>query len=337
MYRSLRVPCLFVTANKAVGSLKIERLLAMITMLLNKRRMSASELATHFEVSLRTIYRDLETINAAGIPLVAYPGSHGGYEIMESFTIDRQFLSLEELVTVIAALKGVQSSTADNQVGYLLGKIKTLATSGSERMGTEAVHPIVYDFNPWGSTKESMNKVSQLRQAIENKQRVSFLYTKLQGESQERTVEPVTLIVKGYVWYVYGYCLWRQSYRLFRLSRIAGLTVSDETFTPHETTVETLKWLEEWEIEEQVSLVLEFSPSVHVRVKDMFHSTEVEQRENGSLLVRTIASNDEWLHGMLLSFGEALTVIEPESIRERIRESVKKTIERYESGWNVDR
>ncbi|MED4581261.1 YafY family protein [Brevibacillus choshinensis] len=317
--------------------MKIERLLAIITMLLNKRRMSASELANHFEVSLRTIYRDLETINAAGIPIVAYPGSNGGYEIMESFTIDRQYLSLEELVTVIAALKGVQSSSAESQVGHLLEKIKTLATTGSERTGTGSVHPIIYDFNPWGSTKESMSKVSQLRRAIENKQRVSFLYTKIQGDSQERTVEPVTLILKGYVWYVYGYCLWRKSYRLFRLSRIADLTVGEETFTPHETTVDTLRWLEEWESVDQVSLVLEFSPNVHVRVKDMFRPNEVELRENGTLLVRTVASNDEWLHGMLLSFGEALTVIEPESIRCRIRDTVKKMTERYESRWNVDR
>ncbi|MDR7313828.1 putative DNA-binding transcriptional regulator YafY [Brevibacillus nitrificans] len=311
--------------------MKVERLLAIVIMLLNKRRMNASELAHHFEVSLRTIYRDLEAINTAGIPIVAYPGSNGGYEIMESFTIDRQYLSLEELEMVIAALKGVQSSSADSQVGHLLEKIKTLAKTGSERTGTGTLHPIVYDFNPWGSTKESMSKVSQLRQAIENKQRVSFLYTKLQGDSQERTVEPVTLIVKGYVWYVYGYCFWRQAYRLFRLSRIADLTVSEETFHPHDTAVETLKWLEEWQGVDEVSLVLEFSPSVHVRVKDMFRPHEIEQREKGSLLVRTVASNDEWLHGMLLSFGEALTVIEPEAIRHRICDSVKKMIERYES------
>lgn len=118
-----------------MSELKVERLLAIVIMLLNKRRMSASELAHHFEVSLRTIYRDLEAINRAGIPIVAYPGSNGGYEIMESFTIDRQYLSLEELVTVIAALKGVQSFSADSQVGRLLEKIKTLATTGSERTG----------------------------------------------------------------------------------------------------------------------------------------------------------------------------------------------------------
>ncbi len=310
--------------------MKIERLLAIVTLLMSKRRMSATELAKHFEVSLRTIYRDLETINTAGIPIVAYPGSCGGYEIMESFTIDRQYVSLDELATLIAALKGVQSSAAERQVGPLLEKIKSLVSTGSEKRGTARSHPIVYDFNPWGHTEESMRRVNQLREAIESRQRVTFLYTKYQGEAQKRTVEPVTLILKGYVWYVYGYCEWRQAYRLFRLSRMADLMVQKDTFHPHQHTGEALKWLEEWNQEEQVMLVLEFSQSVHVRVRDMFRPEEIETKEDGTLLVKTMASHDEWLYGMLLSFGDALYVMEPESVRCRLHYTVKRMAARYE-------
>lgn len=308
--------------------MKIERLLAIVMLLLGRRRLSASELAKHFEVSLRTIYRDLETINTAGIPIVSYPGASGGYEIMESFTIDRQYLSLDELVTLVAALKGVHTSAADRQVGPLLEKIKALV--GSTKTGIGRAHPIVYDFNPWGSTEESTRKINALRQAIEKRQRVAIHYTKYQGDAQDRTVEPVTLILKGYVWYVYGYCLLRRSYRLFRLSRMGDVVVTSESFPPHPQTVEALEWREEWDQTDQVSLILEFAPSVQVRVKDMFSPEETVALENGSLRVQTMASNDEWLHGMLLSFGDALTVIEPESVRNRIRDTARKMLERYE-------
>ncbi|WNC17712.1 YafY family protein [Brevibacillus brevis] len=309
----------------------MERMIAIIMMLLNRRRMSAQQLASHFEVSLRTIYRDLEAINAAGIPIVAFPGSSGGYEIMENFTIDRQYLSLEELVTVIAALKGVQSTAEDQQIALLLEKIKTLVPVKESESGTRTAYPIVYDFNPWGSTQESMRKVNLLREAVERRQRVSFLYTKPQGDAGERTIEPVTLVLKGYVWYVYGYCLWRQSYRFFRLSRIADLCALPESFEGHDNPVEKLTWLEEWDRADEVSLVMEFSASAHVRVRDMFSPEQIEPMQNGSLLVRASLPNDEWLHGMLLSFGDALAVIAPESIRDRIRETAKKMLSRYES------
>jgi hypothetical protein len=144
--------------GKEACTLKVERLLAIIMMLLSKRRVSAPQLAQHFEVSLRTIYRDLEAINTSGIPIVAYPGSQGGFEILENFTIDRQILSLEEWTAVVAALKGALSSADDSQIGLLLDKIKALYIR------------CVYDQNGprsgscYGSMGESMGVVPAARQ-----------------------------------------------------------------------------------------------------------------------------------------------------------------------------
>ncbi|MGG1659803.1 helix-turn-helix transcriptional regulator [Brevibacillus sp. NRS-1366] len=316
--------------------MKLERLLAIIMMLLNKRRVSARELADHFEVSMRTVYRDLEAINAAGIPIVAYPGASGGYEIMENFTIDRQYLSIEELVAVIAALKGVHSSTADKQIGQLLDKIRALLFAAPSGI-PNSDHPVVYDFNPWGSAPGIAQKVTELREAIEKRQRVSIVYTKIQGDSLERAIEPVTLIIKGYVWYVYGFCLCRMEYRLFRLSRIEKLSVLTEEFPPHTAHVGKLEWREEWDTGQRIPLVLRFSPEVHVRVRDMLDPAAIETEENGSLLVRTMMVDDEWLRGMLLSFGASLTVLEPDYVRKRIWETTKKILSNYEKEENVDR
>ncbi|WP_312108392.1 helix-turn-helix transcriptional regulator [Brevibacillus reuszeri] len=316
--------------------MKLERLLAIIMMLLNRRRLSARELADHFEVSLRTIYRDLDAINAAGIPIVAYPGSSGGYEIMESFTIDRQYLSLEELVAVIAALKGVHSSTEDKQIGQLLEKINALLSTSSPSIAYNQ-HPVVYDFNPWGSTPAIAQKVSTLRDAIARKMRVSIVYTKIGGQSEERTIEPISLIIKGYVWYVYAYCRRRMEYRLFRLSRIEQLVVLTEEFMPHKSEVDKLVWQEDWDTGPRVELVLRFAPAVHVRVRDMFQPETIEIQEDGYLLVRTVMADDEWLHGMLLSYGESLFVLEPAYIKERMGETIKKMLLQYEKASNVDR
>lgn len=316
--------------------MKLERLLAIIMMLLNKRRLSARELADHFEVSLRTIYRDLDAINAAGIPIVAYPGASGGYEIMESFTIERQYLSLEELVTVIAALKGVHSTTEDKQIGHLLEKINALLST-TPSGAPDSQHPVVYDFNPWGSTPAIAQKVSSLRDAIERRVRTRIAYTKIGGQSEERTIEPITLIIKGYVWYVYAFCLLRTEYRLFRLSRIERWEVLAEEFLPHQSDVEQLRWQEDWDTGQRRLLVLRFTPAVHVRVRDMFGPEAIETQEDGSLLVRTVMADDEWLHGMLLSYGDALFVVEPVYIRERMRETIKKMYLLYEKDQNVDR
>ncbi len=303
--------------------LKVERLLAIVMMLLNKRRMSARELADHFEVSLRTVYRDLETINAAGIPIVAYPGTSGGYEIMENFTIDRQYLSADELVAVIAALKGVHSSTDDKQIGQLLEKIKALlATAPSAFQGGE--HPVVYDFNPWGSTPAIEQKVSSLREAILCRKRVKIVYTKMQGESSERVIEPVRLIIKGYVWYVYAFCQSKQEFRLFRLSRIADLALLPEEFAARDCQLEKLQWEEQWNCGERIALVLQFAPRAHVRVRDMFDPQSIETAPDGKMTVRTTMTDDEWLAGMLLSYGDSLKVLEPAHIRQRIADSAKK-------------
>lgn len=312
--------------------MKVERLLAIVMMLLNKRRMSARELADRFEVSLRTVYRDLETINAAGIPIVAYPGTSGGYEIMENFTIDRQYLSADELVAVIAALKGVHSSTDDKQIGHLLEKIKALlATAPTSLQGGE--HPVVYDFNPWGSSPAIEQKVARLREAIESRQRARIVYTKIQGEASERTIEPVRLIIKGYVWYVYAFCRGKEAFRLFRLSRVAELELLPEHFAAYDCEVETLQWQDEWDHGEKIALVLQFSPRVHVRVRDMFDPQTIETAPNGEMTVRTTMADDEWLTGMLLSYGDSVQVLAPDFIRQRIADTAPLWHRYYEQGY----
>lgn len=309
--------------------MKLERLLAIVMLLINRKRMSARALADHFEVSLRTIYRDVDALNAAGIPVISYAGAGGGYEIMDRFTIDRQILDLDELHTITAALQGVKASMDDKQLEGLLEKVKALIAGAGENT-VPSTRELVFDLNPWGITETKRRKVSQLRDAIRNRVAVRISYTNLAGETRVRVVEPAALLLKGYIWYLHAYCRAREDYRLFRLSRIQELETNEgDYFKPHSVEIERLDWLEEWNSEGYIAVELYFSGRVEARIRDIFDSEQIIRDAQGYFWVKTEIQNDEWMFSMLLSFGEDLCIIKPNSLRERIKQTAQKLLDMY--------
>ena len=140
--------------------LKIDRLLAITMLLLNRRRISAKELSERFEVSLRTIYRDVEAINQAGIPVVSYAGLSGGYEIMDQYRLDRQFLSLEELQSIIVGLKGIRASVGDQEISGLLDKVGAFVAKSEQPAAAQLGNQLILDMNPWGSRHHNKEQLS---------------------------------------------------------------------------------------------------------------------------------------------------------------------------------
>ncbi len=145
--------------------LKLDRLLAITMLLLNRRRVSAKELSERFEVSLRTVYRDLETINQAGIPVVSYSGMAGGYEIMDQYRLDRQFLSLEELQAIIIALKGMRSSLEDHDIGSLLNKVGAMMARSELGTAESMSQQLIIDLNPWQERKSEKENLGVLKKS----------------------------------------------------------------------------------------------------------------------------------------------------------------------------
>ncbi len=183
--------------------MKVERLLGITMTLLSQRRVNAQTLADKFEVSLRTVYRDLETINAAGIPIVSYTGLDGGYEIMEQFRIDRQIVTFEDLQSILVALRGVRASLDDGEMDGLLTKIKALVAKSEQRMLEESGETLLFDTNLWhGGGLKDKSILASLRQAARNRSVASFLYTNTDGVGERREVEPIGLAWKGYAWYL---------------------------------------------------------------------------------------------------------------------------------------
>ncbi|OXL86478.1 hypothetical protein BCV73_27930 [Paenibacillus sp. SSG-1] len=312
--------------------MKVERLLGITMILLSRRRVNAQTLADKYEVSLRTIYRDLETINAAGIPIVSYAGTDGGYEIMEKYRIERQIVTLEDLKSILVALKGVQASLDDREMDDLLTKIKALVAKSEQDQMEDEGETLVFDTNLWhgGGIKDKSVLVS-LRQASKHRSVVSFLYTNSEGTAEQREVEPIGLAWKGYAWYLYAYCRTRQDYRTFRVSRLSGLKVHLEQFPSRGVRMEELdaRWGNQ-ETGPAVSLLLRFKPRLSVRVEEAFGAENVEIEADGSLLVRASYPDNHWMYGMLLSYGPDLRVLEPAYVAERIRQMAVQTVGNYE-------
>jgi predicted DNA-binding transcriptional regulator YafY len=310
--------------------LKIQRLLGITMLLLSRKRVGAQELAERFEVSLRTIYRDIEAINAAGIPIASFAGLDGGYEIMDEFRIERQIVTLDDLSSIVTALKGMQSTLQDGQMDHLLAKISALIAKNEQHRMDEAGEQLIIGLSPWTRVEADKDKLADLRLAARNRNVVWLTYSNTEGDTEERAVEPIGLAWKGSAWYLYAYCRLRKDCRTFKLSRIRKLRIDMEVFPRRKERLEDLDARWGWRHSQSyITMVLRFHPRVRVRVEEVFGPEKVTAQEDGSLLVRAELPEDNWLYGMLLSYGPDLRVLEPKSLADEISGQARRVVELY--------
>lgn len=314
--------------------MKLERLMTITILLLNRKRIQAQELADRLEVSLRTVYRDLESLGQAGIPIVSYTGMEGGFEIMDSFRLDRQLLSLDELTALSTALRSLETTRAFDRsdMEKLLGKVGAMVAQAESGRTTDGdrVH---IDFTPWKNSEEDRSRYESLRQAVKDRKLIRLKYTSRKGEEQEREIEPMALVLKTYAWYLHGYCRLRGDYRIFKLSRIRDLKVQSETFVRRAESLAELneRWKTPGSLHESVPIpvTLRFQASAAVAVMDRFDEQEIERLPDGTLLVRTTYPNEQWLIGTVLHYGTDVIVLEPASVAEKVRRVALAIAEQY--------
>ncbi len=310
--------------------MKLERLMAITMILLNRRRVQAHELADRLEVSLRTIYRDLESLSMAGLPIVSYTGGEGGYEIMDSFRLEKQMLSLNELTAMFTALRGLQSIHAyqENDIERLLDKVGAMvAQAEAGQPGDQA--RLHLDFAPWKRSDADRSKYQSLQEAVKAQQVVSFAYVSAQGEESERFVEPVGLALKGYAWYLHGYCRHRADYRTFRLSRIYKLQVLEEIFQGRQAPAMNNR-LAAYGADNRIPVVLRFQGNAKRYAMDHFEEGERERLPDGAILVRSSLPDTAWMIGVLLSFRAEVLIVEPRELALRVRQEALAIAALYE-------
>lgn len=294
--------------------------------LLNQPRVSATALAERFEVSLRTIYRDMDAINQSGIPIVSYPGADGGYEIMSSYRIDKQVLTLDDFASIYTALRGIRTATDSEEDHELLDKIGAMIPGMAGSAPTER-SKIDLDFKPTPNDKE---KFAPLHEAIKNLQLVQFAYLNNNGQESERTVEPMGLYLKGYVWYFYGYCLLRSELRNFRLSRILRLQVLPETFVRRNYSLQDIEkqFMSRADFS-KVKVLLHFHPSARTRVLDEFGFDQIHDNEDGTLTVHANYSSTARATQTVLSYGSQVTAAEPPEFIEELKKHIRAMAAKY--------
>lgn len=292
--------------------MQIHRLFEIVYILLDKKRMTAKELAEHFEVSTRTIYRDIETLSGAGIPIYMSKGKGGGISLLSEFVLNKAVITEKERKEILSALKAVDAVRLGDE-NAVLRKMGSL-------FGESQSDWIEVDFGAWSDGKREETLFQNLKEAILGKRVIRFSYANAKGQVMERRVEPLKLCFKGEAWYLYGYCREREDYRFFKLKRIRKLQLLEEMFQ-RTCPGPVLKRQNPYPVE-TVKLKLKIAKEAAFRVYDEFEV--YEQLEDGSFLAETEFPRNEWLMYYLISFGQYLENIEPEEIRSQIKEELSK-------------
>ena len=299
--------------------MQINRLFEMIYILLHKKRVTAKELAEQFGVSTRTIYRDIDTLSLVGIPVYALKGKNGGISLLPDYVLDKSILSEKEQSEILAALYGFANISPD-ETDRVLRKLSTF-------FNKTATNWIEADFSDWSWANNYFN---DFKTAILQRRIAEFDYYNRQGEKTFRRIEPMLLWFKSKSWYIRGFCLTKQDMRLYKLSRVKNLVVTGEHFEQRDfADFNDDAAHEQHEEPAFFTVKLRIAPEMAYRVFDEFGESAVEKQPDGSFIATAIWSEDNWVYGFILSFGEYAEVLEPPHIRETLKNKVKNIYEKY--------
>jgi len=291
----------------------------MVTILLNRKTVTAKELADRFEVSTRTIYRDIEALSAAGVPVYTNKGNGGGIALLEDFTVNKTLLSQSESEGLLLAIKAM-GATSLPEADAILDKL------GSVFKNNKAHDWIEVGFEGWSSKADEQERFSRIRDAIISNTVISFDYVNANGDTSSRSAEPIKLIFNVNTWYVVAFCLKRNAQRLFRLTRIKNVKVTDQHFVERE--IPEYDWQEAHEVS-FVELRLRCDEKILGRLYDAFDGDCISRNDDGSYDLQVTIAEDEWFYGYILSLGSFAEVLEPEHVREMIKARAKGILDKY--------
>ena len=295
-------------------NMKMQRLFEIVYILLDRENVTARELSEHFEVSIRTIYRDIEVLSAAGIPVYMSKGKGGGIFLMQGFVLDKTTITEAEKREILSSLKAISAVnlSKDNNTDQVLRKLGSL-------FGRTETDWIEVDFSSWSDGEKEAELFGRIKEAIITKRVVEFSYVNVKGMETWRIAEPLKLVYKGEAWYMYGYCRKREDYRFFKLTRIHDLTMTEEHFIktcPKNVLKEQIKN----NYANPVKLKLKINAKMAFRVYDEY---EIFSRlEDGSFLVEIEFPDREWALYYILGYGSNCEVLEPEELRQKVKYEV---------------
>ncbi|WP_338991038.1 YafY family transcriptional regulator [Fusobacterium animalis] len=297
--------------------MKDNRLFRILYYILEKEKVTANELADKFEVSVRTIYRDIDSISSVGVPIFTTQGKGGGIKIDNEFILNKSLFDTNEKEQIIAALQGLEK-TNEPYKSELITKLSALFKIKNSNW-------IEIDFTSWGSNNTYQDLFNALKTTIINKNIISFSYNSSKAEKINRKVKPIRLLFKEQDWYLYAFCLLRNDFRYFKLSRMKDLEVLAINY---EDNFENAVLKKELKYENIVNIKLKFDKSVAFRVYDEFNEA-IEEDEKGNLYVEIKIPNNYKLYNYIFSFGSNVEILEPKEIRNQFKNMINEIAKKY--------
>lgn len=290
------------------------RLFKIIYYLMENGKSTAPELAEKLEVSIRTIYRDIDIISSVGVPIYVTTGRNGGIQIDDSFVLDRLILSDKEKEDIITALKSV--SIVDDRNCDTLSKLSAIFNTKNEDW-------LEVDFSRWGNKAQDNTMFQKLKEAIISRKMLCIVYANTRGEVIERVICPLKMVYKAKNWYIKSFCMNKSNFRIFKLTRIIQARDMEKNFDPMEFPQEKKEMKVNYE-----NVILRFPQRMAYRIYDEFEVDEIHQDDNGDFIICAPMPIDEWLIGYLLSFGSKVCIIEPKYLKKIVYNEAKKICKR---------
>ena len=299
--------------------MQISRLFEIIYLLMTRGDITAGELAERFEVSARTIYRDIDLLSGAGIPVYASKGRGGGIRLLPEFVLDRSLLSKEEQEQLMASLHGMRA--------IHMPEAESILTKMSALFGESSSSWLDVDFTRWGGGAWEQEQFTALKGAVMRKNVISFVYYSAKGEKTERTAEPMKIVYKGQGWYLYGFCRDKKKFRFFKLSRMKEINVLAETFC-RDPALPPCQETPPYQ-GKSIKLKVLFSSAAAFRVYDELSPDRINKQPDGSFLAEMDFPEGEWIYSFLLSFGSLAKVLEPAKVKKELCKRLEKMMELY--------
>ena len=305
--------------------MKLARIVAIIMLLLQHKKVTAAKLAGMFEVNIRTIYRDVEAINLAGIPISTSPGAGGGISIMEEYKVEKGLFTASDITSLLIALGS--SPLTNEEVSTTIAKIKGLVPEEQMRAIEFKTRQIVVDHTPWYGRRPLQHSFAKVKAALDGNRLTAFQYYDGSGRESRRKVEPCQLMLKDSNWYLLAYCTLRDDFRVFRLSRMSEIRVLDESFTPRDYEYDPA---DAPESPEEMVLKLLVDESLKGLMTDFCGRENIEPYGDRLIMVSFPFIESDYGYGMLLSFGDKCECLEPERVRQEVKRRAASLLNLYQ-------
>lgn len=299
--------------------MQINRLFEIVYLLMNKKQMTANELASHFEVSKRTILRDIDALTTAGIPIYTTQGKGGGIFIQDRFMLNKTFISEDEQKQILFSLQSM-SATEFIETEKVLGRLRSLFDNPNKEW-------IEVDFSRWGHTQTDSIKFETLKKAIISEMAVSFDYLSVYGQSDSNEVYPLKLSFKSKAWYLKSFCMSENDYRVFKFTRMNNIMILEKSFNGKDYQAPKIELTENHSSLSLVDVRLHVSPNAKYRIYDEFAESDITVNEDGSFTL--CMTQGQWIYDYILSYGIYVKVLEPQYIRDELLIRIEKIKNQY--------